>query len=157
MKFRQAEKEDAVAIMSLLRQVNNVHHEGRPDLFQKDKTKYTAEELEEIIEDKTERPIYVATDDDGRLAGYCFCVVETYDGKDNMVKRRTLYIDDLCVDEKRRGRGVGRALYEYVVGVAKKEEYHNITLNVWECNPEAMGFYRKMGLTPYKTGMEKIL
>ena len=67
------------------------------------------------------------------------------------------YIDDICVDENARGKGVGKAVYEYVRAWAKEEGYYNLTLNVWSCNPGAMKFYLAMGLTPYKTGMETIL
>ena len=68
-----------------------------------------------------------------------------------------LYIDDICVDEGARGRGVGRALYGHILGFAREKGCYNVTLNVWSCNPGAMAFYEKLGLTPYKVGMEKIL
>ena len=53
--------------------------------------------------------------------------------------------------------GVGAALYEYVKAYAKDQGFYNITLNVWTCNPGAVAFYEKMGLTPQKIGMEEIL
>ncbi|MBQ1554678.1 MAG: GNAT family N-acetyltransferase, partial [Clostridia bacterium] len=66
-------------------------------------------------------------------------------------------IDDLCVDEKRRGQHIGRQLYEYVLQFAKESGCYNVTLNVWCCNPGAMQFYERCGLVPQKIGMEKIL
>jgi ribosomal protein S18 acetylase RimI-like enzyme len=69
----------------------------------------------------------------------------------------TLYIDDICVDESARGMHVGEAIYEHIIEYARSNGCYNVTLNVWSCNPGAMKFYEKMGLVPYKVGMEKIL
>ena len=74
-----------------------------------------------------------------------------------MVEHTTLYIDDICVDETARGQGVGRALYDHILDYAREKGCYNVTLNVWNCNPGAMAFYEKLGLAPYKVGMEKIL
>ena len=70
---------------------------------------------------------------------------------------RTLYIDDLCVDETIRGQHIGKALYEHVLAFAKESGCYNVTLNVWSLNDSAMRFYEKCGLKPQKIGMEKIL
>ena len=70
---------------------------------------------------------------------------------------RTLYIDDICVDEGARGRHIGKALYEHIVCYGREQGFYNITLNVWTCNPSALSFYEAMGLVPQKICMEKIL
>lgn len=70
---------------------------------------------------------------------------------------KTLYIDDICVDEKARGKHVGKALYEFVRDYAKSKGCNNITLNVWEGNDPALSFYRNMGMKVQKTTMEIIL
>lgn len=74
-----------------------------------------------------------------------------------MSDKKTLYIDDLCVDEAARGKHVGQALYEYVVNFAQEAGYDNLLLNVWEGNENAMSFYKKMGFFIRKTTMEKTL
>jgi GNAT superfamily N-acetyltransferase len=61
------------------------------------------------------------------------------------------------VDEAARGKQVGKALYEYILDYARGIGCYNVTLNVWTCNPGAVKFYEKLGLLPYKIGMEKIL
>ena len=70
---------------------------------------------------------------------------------------KTLYIDDLCVDEKQRGKGVGKALYDHVLMFAKENGCYNVTLNVWAGNDSALKFYQHQGLTMQKYGMEFIL
>ena len=70
---------------------------------------------------------------------------------------KTLYIDDLCVDENLRGRNIGKELYNAAVEFAKENGCYNLTLNVWSCNESAMKFYESCGLVPQKTSMEIIL
>ena len=152
---RRAEERDIPAILDLLVQVDMVHHNGRPDLFKGPATKYNAEELKAILENG-ETPVFVCTDDQDRVLGHGFCVMQ-HEGGQLMEEHTTLYIDDICVDEAARGRGVGRALYEHILSFAREKGAYNVTLNVWSCNPGAMAFYEKLGLVPYKVGMEKIL
>ena len=154
-RVRRAEERDIPAILDLLVQVDMVHHNGRPDLFKGPATKYSAEELREILA-REETPVFVCTESSGRILGHGFCVAEHPGGR-VMAEHDTLYIDDICVDEKARGQGVGRALYEHILDYAREKGCYNVTLNVWSCNPGAMAFYERLGMKPYKVGMEKIL
>jgi len=156
LTMRRACVADIPDIEKLLRQVCQVHADGRPDLFQAGGTKYTAEELAGIIVDD-ERPIFVAVDDGGHVLGYAFCVVEDYTHDTARTHVRSLYIDDICVDEAARGRHVGKTVYEHVIAYAREQGFYNVTLNVWSCNPSALRFYESLGLTAQKIGMEKIL
>ena len=154
-RIRRAEMRDIPAILELLVQVDMVHHNGRPDLFNGPATKYNAEELKKILTNG-ETPVFVCTDEEDRVLGHGFCILQ-HSGGPLLVEHTTLYIDDICVDEKARGQGAGRALYEHILDYARGQGCYNVTLNVWNCNPGAMAFYEKLGLVPYKTGMEKIL
>ena len=155
MSVRRANSGDIQWLMALLYQVDAVHHAIRPDLFKPDITKYNAEELAVIIKDDS-KPIFVY-DSDGRICGHAFCQVSEVRDHRLLQDIKTLYIDDICVDEAARGRHVGTALYEYVRDYAHSIGCHHITLNVWEGNTAAMNFYRSMGMQVQKTGMEAIL
>ena len=155
MFIRRAEKKDIEKIKDLLKQVNNVHNAGRPDLFKKDCLKYNDSELDELIADNG-RPVFVA-DENGAVLGYAFCVLTEHKNDNNLADMKTLYIDDLCVDENIRGKHIGKTIYEYVKNYAGEEGCYNITLNVWECNKNAKAFYEKCGLKPQKTTLEDIL
>ena len=152
---RRAHEGDIPAVMDLLVQVNMVHHNGRPDLFKGPTTKYGPDELKKIFSDD-ETPVFVCVDDEGRVLGHGFCVMQHSGGR-LMEAHDTLYIDDICVDENARGQSVGRALYRHILDYARERGCYNVTLNVWTCNPGAMRFYEKLGLKPYKVGMEMIL
>lgn len=155
MEIRRAELKDIDYINSLLKQVLNVHHEGRPDIFKANVKKYTDSELIDIIKDDN-RPIFVAVENE-KVLGYLFAVFQKIENSNILTPIKTLYIDDLCVDKTQRGKGVGKALYNFATQFAKESNCYNLTLNVWACNQSALEFYKKMGLIPQKTYLEKIL
>lgn len=156
MEIRRAEEADMPRIEELLRQVNLVHHTGRPDLFKYGARKYTDEELRVLIHDDS-RPIFVALDSAGTVQGYAFCIFQQYVNHNIMTDIKTLYIDDLCVDEACRGQHIGTALYRHVLDFARASGCYNVTLNVWSLNESAMKFYQAQGLKPQKVGMEVLL
>jgi len=155
LNVRRAEASDIPALMDLLLQVNRVHHEGRPDLFKGPTTKYTEAELAAILADDN-TPVFVGVDEGDHPLGHGFCILQ-HSGGQLMEEHDTLYIDDICVSEDARGRGVGRAIYARILEHARALGCYNVTLNVWSCNPGAMKFYERLGLVPYKVGMEQIL
>ncbi len=154
--IRRAEKRDIPRMGALLVQVCNVHHRGRPDLFRANQRKYDDASLCEILKDAS-RPIFVAVNEDDAVLGYCFCMLQQSRGDGVMTDVKTLYIDDLCVDESCRGQHIGSALYEAVKTYAKEIGCYHLTLNVWSHNEDAMAFYRSRGMKPQKIAMEEIL
>lgn len=155
MEIRLANTSDIPGIIALLQQVGQVHHDIRPDLFRDGAQKYSPSDLEDLLKDAA-RPIFVGVED-GRLLGYCFCILEQV--KDNPVLRdvKSLYIDDLCVDETIRGKHVGTGLYDHVCGYARSIGCSSVTLNVWYGNDSAMHFYESRGMKPRKIYMETAL
>ena len=156
MNIRPAEERDIPRMGELLLQVCRVHHQGRPDLFRDGGRKYSDEELRALLRDG-ERPILVAEDETGWVAGYAFCIFQRHQGEGSLRDLTTLYLDDLCVDESCRGWQVGWSLYEAVLELARTSGCYNLTLNVWSCNESAMRFYERCGMRPQKVGMEVIL
>lgn len=153
--IRRAKEKDIPRIERLLSQVCLVHHNGRPDIFKVGR-KYATEELKAILKDEN-RPILVAVDEHDEVTGYCFCVYQRHCNHSVLTDIKTLYIDDLCVDENLRGKHIGKELYQSAVALAKDSGCYNLTLNVWSCNSSALRFYESCGLTPQKIGMEVIL
>ena len=155
MIIRRAMEKDIPKMGDLLRQVCLVHHKGRPDVFKVGR-KYSDAELLALLQDDS-RPILVAVDEDDAVMGYCFCIYQQHVDNAVLTDIKTLYIDDLCVDESLRGRHIGKMLYEAAVALAKDSGCYNVTLNVWSCNASAMRFYEAQGLTPQKVCMELVL
>lgn len=153
--IRKAEYKDISRIIELLKDICLIHHSGRPDIF-KIGTKYTEDELKKIIDDPN-NIIFVYTNSSDLVLGYCFTQKHQVLNDNILTDIKTLYIDDLCVEKTTRGLGIGKKLYEFVKAFAKENGYYNLTLNVWECNPNAKKFYDALGLKPMKTYLEELL
>ena len=151
MDIRFATEKDIPGMIRLLDQVGQVHHDIRPDIFRDKARKYDEKDLEALLQDR-DRPIFIA--DDGVVAGYCCCVLKDSRGSSVLTDRVEVYIDDLCVEENRRGQGIAKALYRHVCDWAGKQGCAFVTLNVWCGNNGAMAFYEKMGMTPRSVTME---
>ena len=156
MNIRRADERDIAGINKLLYQVHRIHAEGRPDIFRLGNKKYNDEELCAILANDT-TPIFVAVDDAENVLGYAFCIYEETKNNPSLMDRKTVYIDDLCVDATERGQHIGTALYDYVKEEAKREGCTAVTLNVWCLNEGAMRFYEKCGMKPLKVVMEDTL
>lgn len=156
ISVRFAAEGDMPDLVRLLEQVELVHHYGRPDLFKCGGRKYTDDQLRAILADPG-TPVLVVVDGDDRVLGYAFCIFKQFLDDNILTDIKTLYLDDLCVDETCRGQHIGRTLYEAVLELARQTGCYNVTLNVWSCNPSAMAFYEACGMKPQKVGMEVIL
>lgn len=155
MEIRFAQTEDVAGIIALLKQVGNVHHLGRPDIFRSNAQKYGASQVIAML-NQSSAPIFVAVEEK-QVVGYGFCQLQRHENDPVLSDVTSLYIDDLCVDENHRGQGIGKAIYGEIVKYAKMRKCYNITLNVWACNESAMKFYEALGLQPQKIHMENIL
>ena len=149
--IRKATEEDIPRLMELLHQVNRVHYELRPDLFRPDTTKYDESQLRQLLADES-TPIFVY--EQMSVLGYTFVRIEQTQEDRLLQDRRTLYIDDLCVDIAVRGQHVGSKLFDFVHRWAEQQGCQSITLNVWAGNESAFKFYQKAGMKIRKTCME---
>ena len=155
MTIRFAAEQDIPGMLQLLKQVGQVHHEIRPDLFRSGAQKYDEAALSALLLDE-KRPILIA-ELEGKVAGYAFCILQITKDDPVLCDRKVLYIDDLCVEETLRGHGIATALYQRTLDFARELGCDAVTLNVWCGNDSAMKFYEKSGLKPQKVGMEVIL
>ena len=155
MTIRYAQEQDIPVMIDLLQQVGEVHHQIRPDLFRSGAQKYSENDLAELLQDE-KRPIFVGVEE-GKMLGYCFCILEEVKDNPVLCDVKSLYIDDLCVDENIRGKHVGSRLYDHVCAYAKSIGCKSVTLNVWCGNDSAMAFYESRGMKPRKIYMEASL
>ena len=154
--IRKAENKDIPRIMDLLNQVLEIHAKIRPDIFVSGKTKYTEDELKQILADDS-KPVYVETDENDECIGYCFCQIKDVPKAEFMTPIKILFIDDLCMDASCRGQHLGRKLFDYVKEEAKKIGCYEVTLNVWEGNDYAIAFYNSLGMKVKEYQMEMVL
>ena len=156
MKIRNAQNKDIPRLIELLSQVLQIHADIRPDIFIAGTTKYTHDELAQMIkDDKTF--IFVAVDENDVCLGYAFCQLKSQPFSNNMVQFTSMFIDDLCVDENCRGMHIGQLLFEHVKSQAARLGCYEVTLNVWAGNTSAEKFYEQMGMKTKERQMEYIL
>ena len=155
MEIRFAEIQDVAGILALLKQVGKLHHDGRPDIFRSNAQKYGASQVIAMLNNPS-APIFVAVED-SKVLGYGFCQTHRHENDPVLADVTSLYIDDLCVDENYRGKGIGKAIYHEILRYAQMRKCYNVTLNVWACNESALKFYESLGLKPQKIHMETIL
>ena len=155
MIIRKAGSNDIPQILELLSQVLEVHAAIRPDLFVSGTVKYSADELKSIIENE-DTPVFVA-DEGGNVLGHAFVQISVNTSQNMPMGLKSMYIDDICVDEKARRKNVGKALYNHALAYAKSIGCYDVSLNVWEGNDSARRFYESMGMRVRKTTLECIV
>ena len=154
-KVRRATADDAAAVAKLLISVGNVHSEGRPDIYRSPLTKHDENSAAKLIAE-SDYIVFVA-DYEGSICGELICRIEQQPGDQVFRPRKWLYIDDLCVDESVRGKGVAQLLMSTAETFAGECGCGSVELNCWAFNRRAASFYEKMGYKPQKTEYEKII
>lgn len=155
MIIRRATPADIPAIQALLAQILAVYHQARPDVFKAEGSKFTDEQLAQIIADDS-KPVFVCCNDDGTVLAHLF--LEIHVAQDSVLQPlKTLFIEDLCVDQHARGGKIGARLHAFATDFAKQNGCYNLTLRVWNDNAGATRFYENLGMKAQYTSMEQIL
>ena len=155
MEVRFAKENELDHINELRKQVNDLHVKGKPDVFKPG----FSDELRDFINviwNDTEQEIVVAVTD-GTICG--FAIIHHINKPENpfMKERDFLDIDEFCVDEAYRRKGVATDLITFIKGYAKEKGFHRIELNMWEFNRGALAFYESVGFETYRRYMEIML
>ncbi len=149
---RFAEEKDLERINELRKQVNDIHVEGRPDVFKSGFGMEIRELAKELL-DGENSDIIVAVRD-GVICGMV-CVDYVHRPETPYGKARIFYhVQEIAVDEKHRRKGVAKELFDFVVADARKRGINLIELDVWEFNDSAIEFYQAVGFKQTRRWME---
>lgn len=151
--IRKAQKEDINEIIELLKYVNQIHYELRPDLFRLN-SKYNYEELLNLLNNPSYL-IYVYEED--IIKGYIIGIIKETKTTNLFLEHKSLYIDDLCVKKMEQNKGIGTLLINYMIEKGKELAVDDITLNVYQENINAYNFYLNQGFKVRKIILEKDL
>ena len=151
--IRKAEEKDVDQILNLLKQISDIHYKARPDIF-KNRPKYTKDEILFLINSEY-TPVFVYTDGD-KVLGHIFLII-VEDSNPRLKERRYIFVDDLCVDNDYRNKGIGKSLMEYAETFAKSLKIDTIELNVWHFKENAFEFYKELGYSAQCSILEKKL
>ncbi len=149
---RFAKEKDLDRINELRKQVNDIHVEGRPDLF---RAGFGAEmrDFAKVIMTGENSDIIVA-ERDGIICGMV-CADYVNKPETPYSKARSFYhVQEIAVDVNYRRQGVAKELLEFMIADAKKRNLGRIELDVWEFNDSAIEFYRAVGFKQTRRWME---
>ena len=155
MTIRFAKENELERVNELRKQVNDIHVEGKPDVFKPGFCDELRDYIYAIWNDP-EQEIVVA-DCDGVICG--FAILHHIFKPENpfMYVRDFLDIDEFCVDEAYRRQGVATEMVSFILKYAKEKGYPRLELNMWEFNDGALAFYEAAGFKTYRRYMEIML
>ena len=143
MRIRKAAPGDYAACAALEQAILELHQRNRPDFFRERAAALTEERFQALLE----QAVFLVAEEDGTVVGHCFAGKRGYEGHPGFNNIEWLEIDDIVVDEKHRGEGVGTELFEAMKAEAARMGFKHIELTVWGFNEEARRFYEKLGMT----------
>lgn len=97
--------------------------------------------VEEMLQDGfNEHPVYYlyVAEVDSHIAG-----IAIYYYKYSTWKGKCIFLEDIIVTESMRGKGIGAALFEKIVEIAKNENVRRMEWQVLDWNQPAINFYKK--------------
>ena len=141
---------DRDAVEALARQVHALHVAWRPDIYEMPPEIFHEQRYLAHIR---ARELYVAREK-GAVVGYVLLKTRAYDWP-GVVRRRVMVIDEICVQEQCRGRGIGRQMMLEVRALAKAFGCTDMQLGVYPQNDGAVAFYQKCGFTIRSIDMQR--
>lgn len=152
MEIRFAREDELDRVNELRKQVNDLHVEGKPDVFKAGFNDELYNHIYDIWNDP-EQEIVVA-DADGIICG--FAVVHHIYKAENpfMFERDFIDVDEFCVDERFRRQGIATEIITFIKDYTKEKGFKRIELNMWEFNQGALEFYEAVGFNTYRRYME---
>ena len=155
MVIRFAKEDELERINVLRKQVNDLHVEGKPDVFKPGFNEELQNYVYYIFKDPEQK--IVIADKDGEICVFAI-LHHIYKPENPFMKVRDfLDIDEFCVDEKHRREGIATALVEFIKNFAKEQGYHRLELNMWEFNQDALAFYEAAGFETFRRYMEMFI
>ena len=152
MQIRFAKKEDLEQINELRKQVNDLHVKGKPEIFKPGFSDELREYIYDIFRDAQKKIIVCVSD--GNICALAVLHHIIRPETPYMFERDYLDIDEFCVDEAFRRRGIGARMIDFIRDFAKSEGFERIELNMWEFNQDALAFYEAVGFSTYRRYME---
>ena len=149
---RYAKNSDYDMVEVLMKQVQQMHVEWRPDIYKMGATVLPEDIYEKAVAEKN----FLVAEIAGCVVGLLFFYVYHREN-DTSVTRDVLFVDSMAVHEDYRVQGIGHALFDYVKVVAKEKHIAAIELSVNAKNADAMVMYRKYGFGEKSIMMEMVL
>ena len=150
--IRYARRDELDRVNIIRSQVNDLHVDGRPDIFRPG----FCDELKNHIYEKfdSEDSDVIAALEDDEIVG--FATVEYIKRPESAYcLARSIYrIEEFGVDVNHQRKGIGRKLIAFIGEVAKQKGFDRVDLDMWQFNETALNFYEEIGFATYRRYME---
>ncbi len=135
LKIRNAKKEDLSAVLELIKEL--AIFENEPHAVEVG--------LEELTNDFVNESFNcLVAELQNNIVG-----IALYYNRYSTWKGKTIHLEDLMVTQSQRGKGVGKALLNEVVSIAKAANLKRVEWNVLDWNTPAIDFYKSVGATVF--------
>ena len=145
---RPATVADAEAISRILITVQQLHAGAHPDIFkQPTEPQLFLDEVQRVMNEPNH--LYLAAEEDGLIVGYL--MAEILRRPENLYNyaRTMLYIHQLGVHPDHQHNGHGACLIDAAKALAKQEGLAKVSLDTWEFNTKAQGFFKQQGFSRF--------
>ena len=152
IKIIPAETRHAEMISFLNNEVQAVHAKVFPHIFKPpSKNSFSASEVIELIH-KPGTVINVA-DYNGSIVGYAYAEIRQYPEDSIQYGQNVIYLHHISVRQSSRRKGVGQALIQALMRLARERKISIVMLDVWSFNTDARAFFKKQGFSVFTQRM----
>ena len=152
MIIRFAKENELVRVNELRKQVNDLHVEGKPEVFKAGFNDELRDHIYNIWDDPKQE--IVVADLDGTICGFAVLHHIVKPATPFMYERDFIDADEFCADKDYLRQGVSSEMITFIRNYAKEKGFNRIELNMWEFNRDALAFYETVGFKTYRRYME---
>ena len=156
ISVRKATAGDYTALCELFDEIDALHRDNLPDIFQKPGGAAREQEYYAgLIAD--ENVALLIAEAGGKPVGFVHAVVRDAPAMPIFVPRRYAIVDGILVRSGFQNHGIGRILMDKMQAWAISKGATSIELNVYEFNRPAISFYERLGYQTLSRKMSKEL
>ena len=146
MRIIRASERNLDDILGLNHVVQNLHAEQEPRYFRPFDEAAVTEFIRNALDDPS--VTFLLAVEGEKPLGYAMLRVQDRAGHAYALPRRFVELEQIAVAPDSRRHGVGAALIDEVVAVAKSLAIPNLELSVWHFNEDAHRLFRRKGFKP---------
>ena len=152
IKFRVAKEKDYQKVNDLAKQEHDFHVELRPDLYVSQKTVISKTEFLKLLNEA----VILVGEAENQVISYAICGYK-YISNPLMTKKKIMFIEAFGVAVAYQRRGLGKAMMQQIIAIAKENACNKIELIVNSKNEKAVTFYQQLKMQERLLTLEKNL
>jgi len=141
-------------LVRMSEQIHSKHHDMRPDVFNPFNEEIFKEWFSSFLINRKGFCVFMKTGE--KYLGYALIKHKKphVSNPFNNPEFETLYIEQICVDKPYQKLGLGKALIDFIKGMALRKGVKKVQLDAWCQNIEGINFFKKNGFEPIREIME---